>query len=124
VLAIDDVEASVKTAEIVRKHYPHLKIYARARNRVHTYRLMDAGVDNIVRETFLSSLELAKNVLQGLGLPDAEAEDAVRKFQRHDEALLRKQHLIQHDEAQLIASVKQGAEELERLFEQDTGEVK
>ena len=124
VLAIDDVEASVKTAEIVRKHYPHLKIYARARNRVHTYRLMDAGVDNIVRETFLSSLELAKNVLQGLGLPDAEAEDAVRKFQRHDEALLRKQHLIQHDEAQLIASVKQGALELERLFEQDTGVTK
>ncbi|HLQ25730.1 MAG TPA: monovalent cation:proton antiporter-2 (CPA2) family protein [Acidiferrobacterales bacterium] len=121
VLAIDDVDASVKTAEMVRKNYPHLKIYARARNRVHTYRLMDVGVDNIIRETFLSSLELAKDVLQGLGLPAAEAEDAVRKFRHHDEALLRKQHLIQHDEAQLIASVKQGAEELERLFEQDTG---
>ncbi len=124
VLAIDDVEASVKTAEIVRRHYPHLKIYARARNRVHTYRLMDAGVENIIRETFLSSLELAKNVLQALGLQAAEAADAVSRFRRHDEELMRKQHLIQHDEAQLIASVKQGAEELERLFEQDTGAAK
>jgi len=53
-----------------------------------------------------------------------EAEEAVNKFRRHDEKLLRKQHLIQHDEAQLIASAKQGALELERLFEQDTGEVK
>ncbi|HET6720875.1 MAG TPA: monovalent cation:proton antiporter-2 (CPA2) family protein, partial [Rhodocyclaceae bacterium] len=35
VLAIDDIEASVKTAAMVRKHYPHLKIYARARNRLH-----------------------------------------------------------------------------------------
>ncbi|MBT9614294.1 MAG: cation:proton antiporter, partial [Burkholderiales bacterium] len=29
VLAIDDVDASIKTAEMVKKHYPHLKIYAR-----------------------------------------------------------------------------------------------
>src|SRR5271169_6551251 len=36
VLAIDDVEASVRTAELVRKHFPHLKIFARARNRQHT----------------------------------------------------------------------------------------
>jgi glutathione-regulated potassium-efflux system protein KefB len=85
---------------------------------------MDIGVHYIIRETFLSSLELAKNVLEGLGLPPAEAEDAVNKFRRHDEELLRKQHLIQDDEAQLIASVKQGAVELERLFEQDTGEDK
>src|SRR5512147_3196815 len=35
VLAIDDIDASVKTAQMVRKHYPHLKIYARARNRIH-----------------------------------------------------------------------------------------
>ena len=35
VLAIDDVEASVKTAAIVRKHFPDLPILARARNRVH-----------------------------------------------------------------------------------------
>ena len=40
VLAIDDVEASIRTAEMVR-HFPDLKIYARARNRFHAYRLMD-----------------------------------------------------------------------------------
>jgi monovalent cation:proton antiporter-2 (CPA2) family protein len=120
VLAIDDVEASVKTAEMVRKHYPHLKIYARARNRVHAYRLMDIGVDKLIRETFLSSLELARDVLVGLGYPAAEAEQAVRLFRQHDEELLAKQHKIHEDEAQLIASARQGAEELERLFGQDT----
>ena len=30
---------------------PHLKIYARARNRVHAYRLMDVGVVKLIRET-------------------------------------------------------------------------
>jgi len=120
VLAIDDVDASVKTAEIVKRHYPHLKIYARARNRKHAYLLMDVGVEYIVRETFLSSLELAREVLEGLGVSHATAENAVHRFRQHDEALLLRQHKIHHDEAQLIASVKQGAEELERLFEQDT----
>jgi len=119
VLAIDDVEASVKTAEMVKKHYPHLKIYARARNRVHAYRLMDVGVDELIRETFLSSLELARDVLIGLGYSRNEADDAVRRFREHDEDLLQRQHKIYHDEAQLIAAAKQGAEELERLFEQD-----
>jgi len=124
VLAIDDVEASVKTAEMVRKHYPHLKIYARARNRAHAYRLMDVGVDKLIRETLLSSLELARDVLVGLGYSRAEAERAVRVFRRHDDALLATQHKIHHDEAQLIATARQGAEELERLFGEDTNAVK
>lgn len=124
VLAIDDVEASVKTAEMVKKHYPHLKIYARARNRVHAYRLMDVGVDRLIRETFLSSIELARDVLVALGHSEAEANEAVRRFREHDEALLDRQHKIHHDEARLIAAARQGAEELERLFEQDTDVTK
>lgn len=124
VLAIDDVEASVKTAQMVKKHYPHLKIYARARNRQHAYRLMDVGVERIMRETFLSSLELARDVLLGLGYSAVEANAAVHKFREHDEALLERQHQIYRDEAQLIAAARQGAEELERLFEQDTGAAK
>jgi len=119
VLAIDDIEASIKTAQMVRKHYPHLKIYARARNRMHAYRLMDVGVDRQIRETFLSSVELARDVLMAVGHSEAEANEAVRRFRQHDEALLKHQHTIHTDEAQLIASVRQGAEELERLFQED-----
>src|SRR5882757_1207755 len=44
VLAIDDVEASVRTAELIRKHFPNLKIFARARNRQHAFRLLDLDV--------------------------------------------------------------------------------
>ena len=119
VLAIDDIEASVNTAAMVRKHYPHLKIYARARNRVHAYRLMDLGVDQVIRETLLSSLDLARGVLVGLGHSSSEAQEAVHRFRQHDENLLARQHKIYKDEAQLIAATRQGAAELERLFEED-----
>ncbi|MEO8409565.1 MAG: monovalent cation:proton antiporter-2 (CPA2) family protein [Propionivibrio sp.] len=119
VLAIDDIEASVKTAAMVRKHYPHLKIYARARNRMHAYQLMDVGVDKLIRETLLSSLELARDVLVELGYSSADARETVQLFRQHDENLLARQHTMHEDEAQLIAASKEGAAELERLFGED-----
>ncbi len=120
VLAIDDVEASLKTVEIVKRHYPHLKIYARARNRHHAYRLMDLGVTQIERETFLSSVQLAQGVLHALGVPMADAAVAAARFRAHDEDLLRRQHAIHHDEERMIATAREAAAELERVFEQDT----
>jgi glutathione-regulated potassium-efflux system ancillary protein KefC/glutathione-regulated potassium-efflux system protein KefB len=44
VLAIDDVDASVRTAELRAQHFPEVEVFARARNRQHAFRLMDAGV--------------------------------------------------------------------------------
>ena len=119
VLAIDDVEASIKTAQLVRRHFPHLKIYARARNRHHVYRLMDVGVEHIMRETFLSSVDLAQHVLTGLGIARTEARSTVERFREYDEALVRRQYPFHQNEEQLIASTKEAAEELERVFEQD-----
>jgi glutathione-regulated potassium-efflux system ancillary protein KefC/glutathione-regulated potassium-efflux system protein KefB len=124
VLAIDDVEASLKTAQMVKAHYPHLKIYARARNRMHAYQLMDLGVTVLMRETFLSSLELARDVLVGLGQTAVAADEVTRRFRVHDEQLLDKQRAVRHDEEQLIASTRQARDELERLFEQDRAAVK
>jgi glutathione-regulated potassium-efflux system ancillary protein KefC/glutathione-regulated potassium-efflux system protein KefB len=119
VLAIGNIETSVKTAELVRKHFPHLKIYARARNRLHVYRLMDLGIEHVIRETFLSSLELAEDCLEGLGLSPTQARDTVTKFRAHDETVLRQQQLVHNDEEQLIATAKRAAQQLEELFVED-----
>ena len=120
VLAIDDIEASVRTAQLVKRHFPYVKIYARARNRHHAYRLMDVGVERIVRETFLSSLDLGDSVLRTLGLSPAETQSTVQRFREYDEALMRRQYQFHQDEEKLIATSKEAAEELERVFEQDT----
>jgi monovalent cation:proton antiporter-2 (CPA2) family protein len=119
VLAIDDVEASIRTAETVRANFPEVKIFARARNRFHAYRLMDVEVDSIVRETFLSSLEMAEQVLEGVGLAKTEAKRTVETFRRHDEKQLERQHAVYHDEGQLIQSAREAASELQGLFEAD-----
>jgi glutathione-regulated potassium-efflux system ancillary protein KefC/glutathione-regulated potassium-efflux system protein KefB len=119
VLAIDDVEASLRTAETVRRYFPDLKIYARARNRFHSYRLLDLGCELIERETFRSSLHMAREILIALDTPSWIAETTVARFQAHDEKTLARQHAIYHDETQLIQTAKDAAAELEDLLQQD-----
>ena len=119
VLAIDDEQASLRTAEVVKAHFPNLKIIARARNRHHAHLLRDLGVKVFFRETFLTSLKLAEEVLCGLGMPRPEVVETVEKFKTHDEAALMKQYAVHHDETKYIQSVKDAAEELQDLFEAD-----
>jgi glutathione-regulated potassium-efflux system ancillary protein KefC/glutathione-regulated potassium-efflux system protein KefB len=119
VLAIDDVEASVRTAALVRKHFPDLPILARARNRVHYYRLRDLDIDAIERETLLSSLETARQALQQLGLDHAQAARAVELFREHDARQLDAQYAVRQDEEQLIQTTAQAAAQLQELFESD-----
>ena len=61
----------------------NVPIYARSRHRRHTHQLMDLGIKIIRRETFLSSLDLTREVLRGLGLPEREVRFAVDTFQAH-----------------------------------------
>ncbi|MBA1147522.1 cation:proton antiporter [Ectothiorhodospiraceae bacterium WFHF3C12] len=122
IIAVDDIEDSVRIAETVRRHFPRLKVLARARNRNHAHRLMDVGVDFIVRETLHSSLKVAEQALRGLGLSSGEASRAVGIFEQHDEQTLRRQYAIRNDERALIQSAQEAAEELQDLFESDAGE--
>lgn len=119
VLAVDDVEASRKIARTVKKHFPHLKIIGRARNRQHTFELMDLGVDQIFRETFSSSLEMAEVVLKELGMPLDKVRTKIDTFRAHDEAGLRDQQKIRHSEKDMIAYTKQSYDQLEKTLQAD-----
>ncbi|MCP3139917.1 monovalent cation:proton antiporter-2 (CPA2) family protein [Pyxidicoccus xibeiensis] len=122
VLAIDDVEASVRTAQTVKEHFPHLTIFARARNRVHAYRLLDMGIEHVMRETFAGSLEMGGDVLQELGLTFSESHRIVERLKEHDEKLLRETAKYHTDEAKLVEMAARARKELESLFEQDEAE--
>lgn len=119
VLAMDDVRDSVRTAEALHKHFPHVTVYARARDRAHAYQLMDIGVQVINRETYLSSLDLAQKILVSMGIAPERAEQNIHRFREYDEQLMQRQHAIYQDEAKLIESVKESMRELEDLFESD-----
>jgi glutathione-regulated potassium-efflux system protein KefB len=118
VLTTDDPETTVRTARLLRRLYPNLKVFARARNRQHAFKLMDLGVE-VIRETFHSSLVLGQQVMETLGVPHDVAFERRERFREHDERMLQEQHLVYDDEAALIASSEQARRELETLFEAD-----
>jgi CPA2 family monovalent cation:H+ antiporter-2 len=89
VVALDDRDAAVRMVEHARRTRPDLRIVARAYDRVHSYRLFRAGADDIVRETFDSSLRAGRYVLQRMGIPEDEAHQRTRAFYRMDRHILR-----------------------------------
>jgi monovalent cation:proton antiporter-2 (CPA2) family protein len=119
VLAIDDVDASIRAAELVREQFPRLKIFARARNRQHAFALKDAGVRYIIRETYVSSLEMASSVLETLGDTPSNAKALVRRFRQHDEATFAAQYAVKDDENKFLSTTREAAVQLEQLFEAD-----
>jgi len=122
VLAIDNVEASIRTAQMVRQRYPHVPIYARSRHRRHTHQLMDLGIKVIRRETFLSSVELTREVLRGLGLSERDVRFAVETFKTADRKRLYEDYKHYTDLEKLQARARSHTQELEDLFAQDAAE--
>ena len=119
VLAIDDVQSSLETAELVRRHYPELPIFARARNRTHVHKLMDLGVTVIERETYRAALEITRQTLRGLGLSEAEVRRTIAAFVEMDTRRLVEDYQIASDPEKMRANAMRQAEELEHLFAQD-----
>lgn len=124
VLAIDDVEASIRTAEMLRTRFPQLPVYARSRNRNHSHRLLDAGAKVVRRETFLSALDITRSVLRGLGLPEQEITTTLTTFQKHDERRLIEDYQHYTDVEKMRQRALSDAATLEQLFAEDVEEQK
>ena len=122
VLTTENPEANLRTARLLKRHFPHLKVFARARNRQHVFRLMDLGIEDIVRDTFFSSLEIARHVFEALGYDAVTAADYVERFRQHDERVLASQYPVYDDDAALLQTAQEAREDLERLFRADVGD--
>jgi monovalent cation:proton antiporter-2 (CPA2) family protein len=119
IVALDDPPAVVRVVEVAKRDFPNLAILARARNRWFAHLLMDRDVEGQVRDTFFSSLELARIALITLGVDADAAARAVTVFREQDEKNLEETHAFYRDEQQMIQSQQQAAEELASLFEAD-----
>ena len=119
VLAIDDVEASVRAAGVMRRHFPHVPILARARNRQHYFALRDLGVEVMERETFPASLLIAREALMRTGFDPQTADRAVAFFDRYDREQLDRQYAVHTDQEKVIQTTKDAMNQLRDLFEAD-----
>lgn len=123
VLAIDGEDDSLRTAAVVKARYPNLPVYARARNRKHAHRLLDLGITMIQRETYMSALDLTRQLLKGLGHSEREAERIIATFRKHDERRLIEDYQHYSDDERLQAKARSDASTLEQLFAEDAAEA-
>jgi glutathione-regulated potassium-efflux system ancillary protein KefC len=123
VVAIDDVDDSLRLVDAVRAAFPELTLMARARNVSHYYDLMDRGVTVIQRETFESALLLGRDVLCELGFDPYRARLAASKFRKMNIENLYKVYPFYKDQEQFMSMAKQAREELETMFSLDAEAV-
>jgi glutathione-regulated potassium-efflux system ancillary protein KefC len=119
VLAIDDVEQSVAVARLVREHFPHVAVVARARNVSHFAQLRKLGVTLVERETLDSALMSGRSVLEILGWQPHAARTQALRFRKHSLELLDAMAPHLGDEQKLITVAKQGRQQLEQMWAQE-----
>jgi len=86
VVAIDDEDSATELVHYVSHNHPNVHIVARAINRHHVYELYSAGAQDIIRETFDSSVRAGRYALEALGVHPYDAERQVRGFVKNDQA--------------------------------------
>ncbi|MFN7223615.1 MAG: cation:proton antiporter [Paracoccaceae bacterium] len=89
VVAVDNRDSALRIVRHARQARPDLHIVARARDRVHVYELYQAGANDIVRETFDSSIRAGRYVLENMGFTDYEAAQMSKTYFKLDRAALR-----------------------------------
>jgi monovalent cation:H+ antiporter-2, CPA2 family len=94
VVALDDPKAAITLVKHARKERPDLHIVARAYDRQAVYELYRAGANDIVRETFDSSIRAGKSVLAGMGMSSFEVEQAGDYFFELDRRLLKEMAVL------------------------------
>ncbi|UPA26132.1 monovalent cation:proton antiporter-2 (CPA2) family protein [Shinella oryzae] len=83
-ICVDDKEAALKIAEVVKEEFPLVPLLARAFDRGHALDLVHAGVDFQIRETFESAVAFSRETLKALGEDGDVAEDVVEEFRDVD----------------------------------------
>lgn len=122
VIAIGYSKSTHELIETAQKHFPHLKVMVRSKNRFDAYELMDLGVKNIYRETVDTSVKLGVDVLKSLGYRSYSATRSGQNFLKYDEEALWKLAVTRHDMKQYISDVRHQIELQEQLLTADRQE--
>ncbi|MEQ9346945.1 MAG: cation:proton antiporter [Thalassospira sp.] len=88
VVAMGNPHATEKTVALLRQHYPHLKIFARAQDITHIGPLSRSGADAAIPEVLETGLRLSDHVLSACDVPQEEIDAEIAKFRRADMLLM------------------------------------
>ncbi len=119
IAAIDSPEINLSLVDTIKKEFPHLKIMVRAKSRLDAYELLDAGIENIYRESLDTSVRLGVDTLIALGFRKYSAVRAGQNFIKYDEAALSKLAKHRHEQEAYIFTTREQIEIQEQLLAND-----
>lgn len=119
VLCLDDPEDNMFIAELVREHYPNVKIFVRAKNRIDAYEYLNNGVNHIYRETLGTAVDMAVDVLHETGMRKYAARRLGKRFMAIDKASIRKLAKIKENDDIALFTTKEILQREEELLAYD-----
>ncbi|WP_251359619.1 monovalent cation:proton antiporter-2 (CPA2) family protein [Kangiella sp. TOML190] len=119
VLSVDNTDKAILVTELCKKHFPDLKVYARAKGRREAYEIRKAGADFVMRETLGSALILGREALTALGYRKYQAHRAAQTFLHYDTMHMDELTELWGDEKQYILAATEKAELLEAVLKSD-----
>ena len=90
ILCLDSPEKNKFIMEYAREHFPQMKIFVRAKNRLDAYDFINNGVENIYRETLGTAVNMAVDILKATGMRAYAARRLGQRFMVIDKAMTRK----------------------------------
>ena len=119
VVGVDEPNKTLEIIATAKKHFPDLKILARAVDRRHAYEIIRTEIAGFRRETFDSALHMGIDALQILGVDRHTADRVARVFAKHDEESLYKLAEIWGDDKSYGIAMRQRMEDLKQVLAED-----
>ncbi|KMQ67616.1 potassium transporter [Chryseobacterium sp. FH2] len=120
VLCLDDPADNKFITDLVREHYPSVKIFVRAKNRIDAYNYLNNGINNIYRETLGTAVDMAVDVLHETGMRKYAARRLGQRFMAIDRASIRRlARAKDNDDEILLFTTKEILQREEELLAYD-----
>jgi len=120
VIALPDPEMTMEVVHTVQKHFPNLRIFARAFDWNDAVALREAGVEYVYRQALDTALRAGRDVLSVLGFRAYQAQRATRTFARHDrESIESMMGLERENRSVLVTAARARIENLEMVLRRD-----
>ncbi len=119
IIAVPGRERILNIANMIRRHFPHVKVAARAIDRSHAHDLMDAGIEVWERETFKGALALGVKTLISLGYEKDHAERLAVAFEEYDNRMLEETRALRSDTDAYVGYVRRSTEMLDEVMRAD-----
>ncbi|MFA6412728.1 MAG: monovalent cation:proton antiporter-2 (CPA2) family protein [Syntrophales bacterium] len=119
ITAVADPSTNCDLVAKIQKHYPHLTVMVRVKDREDAYEILEMGVKDVYRESLDTSIRLGVDVLVKLGHRRYAATRAGQNFLKYDEAALLKLAPHRHDEKSYIYNAREQITLQEQLLAND-----